>query len=439
MIKKLLILIFFITYSKTSFSNQVEVNKYLDGMFSYSSMVSYKSKDSFLLFGRHSGIVKLILNGVLVSENFIDLRDRALLGGENKGHSFEEGIQDIAFSNNYSNENRVYISYTDKFHNLTLSRFELSKNLLKGISGTEEVLLNVEKHRREHASGALDFSPIDNYLYIGIGDGDIGGNPSGTSQNKRALQGKILRIDVVKSKKEFSIPSENPFLNTDSRPELWAYGLRSLAKSGIVFDRLNGDLYIADTGWYHFEEINYQNYESKGGENYGWNNTEGYYCRNDFFNNKDDCLKKDFKWPIFAYSKYDGCSVIAGGVYRGKKNNWNGVFVFSDYCSGVIMGLKKIKNDWYYSELLKISINPHSIVRTYNNSFFVSDRYSGDIYNIVFKEFNINKWKKIDNKKIIGNLYTPNTEVAQILNSTSWKITKPLRTISNFFKKLVKR
>ena len=56
------------------------------------------------------------------------------------------------------------------------------------------------------------------------------------------------------------------------------------------------------------------------------------------------------------------------------------------------MGLKKIKNDWYYSELLRISINPHSIVRTYNNSFFVSDRYSGDIYNIVFKKFNIDKW-----------------------------------------------
>ena len=256
MIKKLLILIFFISYSKTSFSNQVEVNKYLDGMFSYSSMVSYKSKDSFLLFGRHSGIVKLILNGVLVSENFIDLRDRALLGGENKGHSFEEGIQDIAFSNNYSNENRVYISYTDKFHNLTLSRFELSKNLLKGISGTEEVLLNVEKHRREHASGALDFSPIDNYLYIGIGDGDIDGNPSGTSQNKRALQGKILRIDVVKSKKEFSIPSDNPFLNTDSRPELWAYGLRSLIINYERIHSVNGINYENVLGIESMENMN---------------------------------------------------------------------------------------------------------------------------------------------------------------------------------------
>jgi hypothetical protein len=41
------------------------------------------------------------------------------------------------------------------------------------------------------------------------------------------------------------------------------------------FDQKSGDLFIADVGQNHWEEINYQPASSKGGENYGWKFNEG--------------------------------------------------------------------------------------------------------------------------------------------------------------------
>ena len=41
---------------------------------------------------------------------------------------------------------------------------------------------------------------------------------------------------------------------------------------------------------------------------------------------------------------------------------------------------------------------------------------------------------KINNLIKKGELYSPNTEIQNILNSTSWKITQPLRNIISFFK-----
>jgi Glucose / Sorbosone dehydrogenase len=61
-----------------------------------------------------------------------------------------------------------------------------------------------------------------------------------------------------------------------SRPEIWTYGLRNPYM--FYFDQKSGDLFIADAGQNHWEEINYQPASSKGGENYGWKFNEGSYC-----------------------------------------------------------------------------------------------------------------------------------------------------------------
>ncbi|MBH71520.1 MAG: Soluble aldose sugar dehydrogenase YliI [Alphaproteobacteria bacterium MarineAlpha6_Bin6] len=445
MFKKLIITFFcFCLYLSNCLANQVEFSFYKKGLFSFSSMVPFSfdcignGKNNFILFGRHSGIAKL-----LIEKNnkhyeyrgaFADLRDNVLLGGEDQENSMEEGILDFAFSYDFNDEKKVYITYTNKFGNFILSRFNLTSNCSNVIIDSEEILIDIEKHTYEHASGSLDFSPKDKFLYVGIGDGDIAGNPSGTAQNKKKLEGKILRIDVSSNENGYLIPTSNPFYNSKSRPEIWAYGLRATSKSGIIFDTEIGDLYIADTGWDNFEEINFQESESKGGENYGWNKVEGLHCRGDIFDDKEDCLNKDFKWPVIEWDHQEGCSVIAGGVFRGDDKDWNGTFIFSDFCSGIIKGLKKIDNEWYYSDLYKTSINPHSIIRTFDNSFFVTDRFSGDIYKINFQNFNKDNWMKINNLIKKGELYSPNTEIQNILNSTSWKITQPLRNIISFFK-----
>ena len=96
--------------------------------------------------------------------------------------------------------------------------------------------------------------------------------------------GKILRLDVDQSMDQrpyFGLPPPGPFANVHEDPSdlskvFWAKGLRNPWR--MAFDRLSGDLYIADSGHHAREEINFQPANSPGGENYGWKIMEGTRC-----------------------------------------------------------------------------------------------------------------------------------------------------------------
>ncbi len=60
------------------------------------------------------------------------------------------------------------------------------------------------------------------------------------------------------------------------KPEIWASGLRNPYM--FHFDPKSGDLFIADVGQNHWEEINWQPRSSKGGENYGWKHNQASKC-----------------------------------------------------------------------------------------------------------------------------------------------------------------
>jgi glucose/arabinose dehydrogenase len=145
-----------------------------------------------------------------------------------------------------------------------------------------------------HNGGTIHFGP-DGYLYIGMGDGSLGGDPYDSAQDRESLLGKLLRIDVdPEGGLAYGIPADNPFSQarivqsnsiTDvigetegpsleaayyhpaARPEIWAWGLRNPWQ--FNFDPDTGDLYIADVGQVTWEEINFQPAGSPGGINYG--------------------------------------------------------------------------------------------------------------------------------------------------------------------------
>ena len=58
--------------------------------------------------------------------------------------------------------------------------------------------------------------------------------------------------------------------------------------------------------------------------------------------------------PVLEYGHSDGnCSIIGGYVYRGKQlPDWNGVYLYGDYCSGVIWGLARDVDGIWQSQLL---------------------------------------------------------------------------------------
>ena len=184
-------------------------------------------------------------------------------------------------------------------------------------------------------------------LYLGLGDGGSGGDPQGNGQALNTLLGKILRIDVDGGS-PYAIPSSNPFVSeTGKKPEIWAYGLRNPWR--FSFDRLTGDLYIGDVGQNQWEEIDYLPAGSPGGANFGWNYYEGLHP----YDNQVPPAGLSTMQPVAEYSHAQGCSVTGGVVYRGTNlPEWQGVYLYGDYCSGNIWGLLRDPQGSWMNTLL---------------------------------------------------------------------------------------
>ncbi len=180
--------------------------------------------------------------------------------------------------------------------------------------------------------------------------------PRGMRRTPSSLLGKILRIDV-NSGDTYSVPADNPFGN-----EVWAYGLRNPWR--LSFDKATGDLYIGDVGQNTWEEIDYLPAGSPGGTNFGWNQREGAHDYN-------GSASADFTEPVAEYSHPEGgCSVTGGYVYRGSMPEWNGIYLYGDYCTGMIWGLIQMDGGWQKQKLFDVD---------YTITSFGQDQ-SGEIY-----------------------------------------------------------
>jgi len=173
-----------------------------------------------------------------------------------------------------------------------------------------------------HNGGCIEFGP-DGFLYLGMGDSAPNFDPQGYAQDLRLLFGKMLRIDVDRRDAglAYGIPNDNPFRGRpDARPEIWAYGLREPWR--FSFDRVTGELWVADLGQERGDEIDLV----RRGDNYGWNAYEGF----ELFSkaHREDRRRKH------------GSALMGGQVYRGdKRSSFYGVYVFGDHQSKRIWGL----------------------------------------------------------------------------------------------------
>ena len=278
---------------------------------------------------QQGGRVRIVKNGSLLPGNFLNLQGRVSCCGE-------RGLLGLAFHPDYDSNGFFYVNYTDSSGNTVIARFQVTANPDSANFSSRQILLTVTQPYSNHNGGWIGFGPSDGYLYIALGDGGSGGDPQNRAQNPLTLLGKMLRIDIDTSQ-GYKIPPSNPFADsTGTLKEIWALGLRNPWRNS--FDRLTGDLYIADVGQGAWEEVDFQPFSSTGGENYGWRLKEGDHC----FNPPDSCdTLTGLTDPIYEYPHTDGCSITGGYLYRGCAiPDLQGTYFFGDYCNGRVWSFR---------------------------------------------------------------------------------------------------
>jgi glucose/arabinose dehydrogenase len=310
--------------------------------------------------------------GIVSTVPFLNIDTRV------KSNSSEQGLLGLAFHPEYPDSGFFYVNYTGVGDSTHISRFTVSSsNPDEADTLSELKLLTIYQPYANHNGGNLSFGP-EGYLYIGLGDGGSSGDPGNRAQNLQEYLGKILRIDIDHGN-PYTVPLTNPFYNDPSAlGEIWALGLRNPWR--FSFDRITGDLWIADVGQNNYEEIDFQPAASPGGENYGWRCYEG----NSPYNTTGCGISGLYTFPIHEYSHSLGCSVSGGFVYRGSMfPGLFGRYFFADYCTNRVWTIINTGGSWLIEDFGQFSPNNFSTFgEDAEGELYIAGYSSGIIYRI---------------------------------------------------------
>lgn len=399
---------------------EIALVKVADGFVDPTSVANAGDGSGRLFVTERIGRVKVVnKDGTVAADPFLDLTNINPLGSDVQTGFVEQGLYSIAFHPDYKTNGYFYVHYASLPFNGdgVIVRFQIdpaSPDTMtpERTNETARVIMRIEQPYYNHNGGQIAFGP-DGYLYIGSGDGGWEGDPLQAGKDLNTWLGKILRIDVNvpdDADRPYAIPDDNPFANasserlmvlfgiteeqfgtirTRSRPEIWAYGVRN--PFTFSFDKNTGDLFIADVGQNHWEEIIYQPASSKGGEYYGWPDMEASYCHPMLGDPAQAQCSVVGVLPAAQYphgTAYPGgpevdkggCSVQGFGVAN--YGGMDGVFFAGDWCSGVVYGLGWDGSKWQLQEMMQTSLQFTSggtgedgmVYAVNSNNFYTSDQ-----------------------------------------------------------------
>jgi len=296
------------------------------GSFASPTDLAWRAGDDAVYVVEQRGTVRRVAGGEATT--VLDISDLTVAEGE-------RGLLGLAFS---PSGDLAYVDYTDRDGDTTISEHPVAGDGTFGTGDNARTLLMVDQPYANHNGGDLSFGP-DGLLYIGMGDGGSGGDPERRATNPAELLGKLLRIDPTPSGVlPYTVPPDNPFVGVaDAAPEVWASGLRNPWR--FSFDRVTGDLWIADVGESAVEEIDVapasDGVDAGKGESFGWSALEG----NGPYN--DDVSIEDPVPPFTTYTHDVGCSISGGARPRGGPvPDLVGWYVYGDLCAGTVWALE---------------------------------------------------------------------------------------------------
>jgi glucose/arabinose dehydrogenase len=251
-----------------------------------------------------------------------------------------------------------------------VSRFTLADdNTISAAS--EVVLIDHIPSPGIHNAGHLEFGPVDNLLYVSVGDGGCLVSDLTRCQNQNTnarrqdhLLGKILRVN-----RDGTFPTSNPYAqdsgvrrcgNPSGVPagtgrcgEIFATGLRNPFR--FAFKPGTNTFHINDVGTAIWEEIDL----GAKGADYGWNVREG-HCKT---NSRTDCgaPPSGMTNPIFDYDHNTGCSSITAAAFV-PEGLWpapySGSYLFGDYVCRKLFMLTPKSGGGFTQTLLSDAVGP---------------------------------------------------------------------------------
>jgi glucose/arabinose dehydrogenase len=354
--------------SSFGFSQTIALQSFATG-FSSPVEIAHPVNDSRLFIVEQTGKIKILnANGTTNATPFLNVASLITTAGG------EQGLLGLAFSPDYATNGYFFINYTRTNGDTVIARYSAPANAnVAGTTGT--IILVVPQPYSNHNGGSIKFGP-DGYLYIGMGDGGSGGDPENRSQNINENLGKMLRIDVTVgiNPAPYLNPSTNPYVGIAGNDEIWAVGLRNPWK--FSFNRLNGDLWIADVGQNLFEEVNKVASPLPNNLNFGWK------CKEANSTYSAGCTGLTLTAPIIAVDHNIGsCSITGGYVYTGSLYpNLLGKYLFTDFCNPKI-GIVTSSGALTYSTAFTNS-NFSTFGEDAAGELYIASIYEGIIYKI---------------------------------------------------------
>lgn len=367
---KTILLFSFMSISIFGLSQTISLQSFATG---FSSPVEITNAgDSRLFVVQKGGLIRILnSNGTINTTPFLNLSTLISSDGE-------RGLLGLAFHPNYAENGYFFVNYTNTSGNTVIARYSVNSGNLDIANTTGTILMTISQPYSNHNGGSIKFG-ADGYLYIGMGDGGSGGDPGNRAQNINENLGKMLRIDVNSTVSPFyTSPATNPYFGVAGNDEIWAIGLRNPWK--FSFNRLNGDLWIADVGQGAIEEINkIVNPLPNTGINFGWRCYEG----NSTYNTSGCAPAGTMTFPFAQYARSGGaCSVTGGYFYTGTTYpNFQNKYFFTDYCDDKI---RMVNSAGVITTTASFSGNNFvTFGEDMNGELYIAGISSGTIYKIV--------------------------------------------------------
>lgn len=263
--QKIILILFFVVFASgclgfigsgdpvTEDPQNYEIEKIVEGLENPWS-IEFIENTALILATEKSGELAII-NETEGSKNYLENIPEV-------DHSGQGGLLDITTHENFSKNNKIFLTYTDD------NEEGIATHLGKATLNIEDQTL--EDFETIHVAepfveGGLHFGSRlimdEGYVYFTVGDrGDKDFGPNHHSQNTSNELGTTLRVD-----EEGNIPETNPFIQNDSiKDSIYAYGQRN--SQGMTINPETQEIWQSEHGEQDGDEINIL---EKGG-NYGW-------------------------------------------------------------------------------------------------------------------------------------------------------------------------